>query len=185
LLIEAYPVEVVGLPFGDYSIRGFHDLSNPGFVAERKSTSDLIGSLTHDRTRFLRECEGLRRYRFATILIEGHREDIERHGYRSLATPRSVLASLDCIEVRCGIHIAWCGSAEGAARRLEGLVRQFVRGIEKDYRRLIVGGEKTEQGPHVAPTKGVQIFDSFGNPYVAPDVAEEADQRAVGAASGP
>ena len=136
LAIEAYPVEVAGLPAGDYGIKGFSDWTNPQFAIERKSIADLVGSLTSGRARFMREIERLRRFRFAAILIEGVRDEIELHSYRSLATPQSILASLDAIEVRTGVHVIWAGTAEGAARRLEGLVRQFVRGVEKDFKRL-------------------------------------------------
>ena len=60
--------------------------------------------------------------------------------YRSRATPKSLLASLAAIEVRMGIHILWCGDSDGAARRVEGLVRQFARGILKDAKRLEAEG---------------------------------------------
>ena len=139
LRIEAYPVEVAGLPAGDYGIRNFSDWTNPAFIVERKSLQDLVGSLTGGRKRFMREIERLRRFRFAAILIEGTRDSIELHSYRGQATPQSLLASLDAIEVRTGVHVLWAGTPEGAARRLEGLVRQFVRGVAKDYKRLTAG----------------------------------------------
>jgi len=59
------------------------------------------------------------------------------HSYRSAANPVSILASTDALIVRAGIHVFWCGTPAGAARQLEGLVRQFVRGVEKDYKRLV------------------------------------------------
>ena len=134
--IRAYPAEAAGLPAGDYGIKGFSDWANPAFIVERKSIQDLVGSLTGGRKRFMAEVERLRRFRFAAILIEATREEVELHSYRGMATPQSILASLDAIEVRTGVHVIWAGSPEGAARRLEGLVRQFVRGVEKDYKRL-------------------------------------------------
>jgi ERCC4-type nuclease len=134
--ITAYPVVVATLSAGDYSVAGFHDFSNPGFIVERKSIPDLIASLTRERKRFWKEVEALRRFRFAALLIEGTRDQVEMQNYRGLATPAAILASLDAIEVRAGIHILWASDAEGAARRLEGLVRQFCRGIEKDWKRL-------------------------------------------------
>ena len=139
LRIQAYPVEIVGLPVGDYGIRGFSDWSNPRFINERKTLNDLIGSLTSGHKRFMAEIEKLRQFTFAAILVEGLREQIEAGDYRSRATPQSILAMLDAIEVRTGIHVVWCGTADEAARRLEAFVRQFVRGIEKDARRLEAG----------------------------------------------
>jgi len=134
--ITAYPVEIATLPVGDYGVRGFSDWSNPAFIVERKSLGDLIGSLTFGRERFWKELEKMRQFRFAALVIEADRTDIEQHVYRSAATPESVFQSLTAIMVRCGIHVVFCGDAEGAARMVESLVRQFVRGIERDVARL-------------------------------------------------
>jgi len=136
LPIRAYPVEREGLPVGDYSIRGFHDWSNPAFAVERKSLNDLIGSLTFGRERFWKELEKLRQFRFAALVIEADRTDIEQHTYRSAATPESVFQSLTAIMVRCNIHVVFCGDADGAARMVESMVRQFARKIAKDADRL-------------------------------------------------
>jgi ERCC4-type nuclease len=136
LKITAYPIETATLPVGDYGIRGFSDWQNPRFIVERKSVADLVGSLTQGRERFMKEVELLRRFQFAAIVIEGMEADVERGEYQSKATPQSILASLNAIQVRAGVHLLWCGSPLGAARRVEILVRQFVRGVEKDYKRL-------------------------------------------------
>lgn len=136
LRIEGYPVEVGTLPVGDYGIRGFSDWNNPAFIIERKTLDDLIGSLTQGRARFMREIEKMRQFRFRGLLIEAECSDVSNHSYRSQAAPAAILASLDALCVRAGIHIFWCGDTTGAARQLEGLVRQFIRGIEKDYGRL-------------------------------------------------
>jgi ERCC4-type nuclease len=136
LEIVAYPVEVVGLPCGDYGIKGFSDWNNPAFAVERKSLNDLIGSLTTGRDRFMREVEKLREFRFRCLLIEAVRGEVEMGQYRSAATPASILGSLAALQVRAGLHVIWAGSPEGAACELERLVRCFVHGVEKDYRRL-------------------------------------------------
>jgi ERCC4-type nuclease len=138
LEITAYPVEAATLPVGDYGVKGFSDWTNPKFIVERKSVADLVGSLTQGRERFMKEVELLRRFQFAAIVVEGAEGDVERGDYQSKATPQSILASLDAIIVRTNIHVFWCGTPAGAARKVEGLVRQFVRGIEKDYRKLAV-----------------------------------------------
>ena len=80
LTIRRYAVEVCKLDFGDYGIKGHSDLNNPAFIVERKSLSDLIGSLTSGRDRFFREVEGLRRFRFAGLVIEAERSDVESSG---------------------------------------------------------------------------------------------------------
>ncbi len=143
LEIAAYSVEATTLPVGDYGIRGFSDWKNPRFIVERKSLDDLVGSLTQGRDRFMKEVELLRRFQFAAIVVEGTEADVERGDYQSRATPQSILASLDAIAVRTNIHVFWCGTPAGAARKVEGLVRQFVRGIEKDYRNLTATAKAT------------------------------------------
>lgn len=136
LEIRAYPTITAKLDAGDYGIAGFSTMDAPRFAVERKSLQDLIGSLTAGRERFLRECERLRIFGFAGLLIEAERVQVEIGDFRSAATPRSILASLDAIMVRYGIHVLWCRDHAGAARRLEGLVRQFCRGVEKEHTAL-------------------------------------------------
>lgn len=144
--IRAYPVEVVGLPVGDYGIKGFSGWENPQFIIERKSLSDLIGSLTQGRERFLREVEKLREFRFAAIVIEAYESEILRWDYESKATPQSILQSLAAIQVRAGVHVIWAMDRPGAVTALEQLVRQFCRGVEKDYRRLLKACETMTTG---------------------------------------
>ena len=105
----------------------------PGLVVERKSISDLIGSLTAGRSRLMREIERMKPFRFRAIIIEGTRAEIERGDYLSVARPESILQSLAAIEVRHNIHIAWGGTPDGCARIVERWCRQFARGIERDY----------------------------------------------------
>jgi len=145
LAIEAFSVKRVGLPVGDYGILGFSDWSRPAFICERKGIDDLVGGLTAGRERFMREVEKMRAFQFRALLIEARREQVELGHYVSSATPQSILATLDALAVRAGLHIFWCDDPEGAARQLEGLVRQFVRGIEKAYRALLAN--RAEDGP--------------------------------------
>ena len=135
-----YRTERAMLPVADYGLKGFSDWTRPAFIVERKSVPDLIGSLTSGRARFMREIEKLRQFRFAGIVIEGERETVAAGEYGSRATPQSIMASLDAVAVRANIHVFWCGNAAGAARQIEGLVRQFVRGIEKDHKALTTAG---------------------------------------------
>ena len=64
------------------------------------------------------------------------RDQVVTGQYVSEANPNSVLATLDAIVVRAGIHLIWCDGRRGMADQLESLVRQFIRGIEKDITRL-------------------------------------------------
>ncbi len=131
-----YPVEIVGLPCGDYGVRGFSDWGNPAFIVERKSLDDLIGSLTSGRERFWKECLKLRQFAFRAILIEAYPGEVEMHQYRSRCLPQSVFGSLAALQVRMGLHVIWAGDRDRAARELERLVRVFCSGISKDWKRL-------------------------------------------------
>jgi ERCC4-type nuclease len=140
LFFGDHQVEVVKLDVGDYGLRGFSDWLNPAFICERKSVDDLVHSLIKDQERFWKEVLKMRQFRFAAILVECCRERVAEGGYVSAAKPQCVLAMLDAIIVRCGIHVFWCGSPEGAAAQFLSLARQFCRGIEKDAKKLEVGG---------------------------------------------
>ena len=77
LPVTAYPVETVGLPCGDYGLRGFSDWTCPQFIVERKTLDDLVQSLTHDRDRFDREVMKMRQFGFRALLIEGLQREVE------------------------------------------------------------------------------------------------------------
>ncbi|MCG3198532.1 MAG: ERCC4 domain-containing protein [Candidatus Omnitrophica bacterium] len=145
LKISAYPVVVQKLVVGDYGILGFSDLVNPAFIVERKSLDDLVVSLTTERGRFMTEVQTMRRFRFAAVLVEGLPSDVWEKRYRSDATPQSVMASVDCLMVRCGIHMIWSLAELSAARQFERLVRAFVGGVIRDHR-LLFGNKIAEAG---------------------------------------
>jgi len=135
--IDTYPVEVVGLPVGDYGVRGFSDWVNPRFIVERKSLADLVQSLTWERERFWKEIEKMNQFRFRCLIVEADRADMENGCYGSRANPHAIIQSVLALQVRCNVHVVWAGTPEGAARLFQGLVRQFVRGIEKEHWRLL------------------------------------------------
>lgn len=102
------------LDAGDYSVRGFSHL----FIAERKSLSDLVQTLSHGRERFESELDLLQQYKWPIILIEARQDEAEIGAYRSMMLPHAVMGSLDAIWMRWGVVARWCGDAAGAARQL-------------------------------------------------------------------
>ena len=83
LFKSSYLIE--GLPVGDYSIAGLQDR----IAIERKSLSDLVGSLTHGRERFERELAKARSYQFFAVVVEGSASAILRGEFgRSQANPQ-------------------------------------------------------------------------------------------------
>lgn len=138
------PVIYDKLPAGDYGLLGFSDLTNPAFTIELKSLPDLCRSLGKDRDRFFREIELMRPFRFRALVIETSEAVIEGWEYPSLIDPHSLLASLDAMSVRAGVHVYWCGETSGAVEKVEALSKQFLKGIEKDFARL--GDKKIKKG---------------------------------------
>ena len=136
LFFPEHEILVEKLDVGDYGIVGCSDWDNPQFIVERKSKGDLIGSLTQGRERFWREVLKLRQFNFAAIVVEAHLSEIQGQDYRSQATPQSIIQSLYAIAVRADVHVFWCGGPSGAADCVSGLVRQYVRGIEKQMKAL-------------------------------------------------
>ena len=136
LCVSTYPMERTTLAVGDYGLAGFSTWDRPEFIVERKALDDLVGSLTKGRARFWRELQKMRAFQFAALLIEATPDEVELHRYRSRATPQSIMASLAAVQVRLGVHIVWGGDPADCATWLEGAVRQFARGREKDFAAL-------------------------------------------------
>ena len=133
LHFEHYQTEAATLTTGDYSIKGMES----AFSIERKSTPDLIASLTRDRDRFTRELERLRGYRFKRLLIEGTIDQIRMHDYRSLATPAAVLGSLNALEVRFNIPVVFAGTRIHAAELIEQWAFYYLREQVKHAQSII------------------------------------------------
>ncbi len=84
------PSMVAALPVGDYSLEGMEGQ----FSIERKELGDLIGCVTHDRERFIRELERAEKLKTFYLLIEADLSEIEAGEYRSNAKPESIIGSL-------------------------------------------------------------------------------------------
>lgn len=83
--------EVRGIQSGDYSLDGYADR----VAVERKSVSDLYGTVGKGRNRFVRELERLAAMEFAAVVIEGDwTEILHRPPPRSKLSPRTVYRSV-------------------------------------------------------------------------------------------
>lgn len=111
------------LDAGDYSVRGYSSV----FIAERKSLSDLVQTLSHGRERFESELDLLAQYRWPVILVEANQTEAEIGAYRSMMLPHAVTGSLDAIWMRWGVPTFWCGDAAGAARKLAWFAHRLHR----------------------------------------------------------
>lgn len=82
---------VAGLASGDYSIEGFENR----VAVERKSLSDLFGTLGNGRERFERELQRLSAMEFAAVVIEaGWSSIIGSPPPQSKLTPKTVFRSV-------------------------------------------------------------------------------------------
>jgi len=114
LAFHRLPSRAGTLTQGDYSIAGLES----DFAIERKSISDLVGSLTSGRERFMREIDRLRGCPFARLLIVGTEHDIASHRYRSNASPKAIINSLHAIESR-GLPVVFADNPAKAATLVE------------------------------------------------------------------
>lgn len=95
----------VALETGDYSVAGMESV----IALERKSLPDLLMTLSHNRSRFIRECERMMDYPHRAILIEASYEEVKSPyaGEFSQAHPNGISGSLDAIEARFHIPIIY------------------------------------------------------------------------------
>ncbi len=122
-----------GLSTGDYSVVGLED----DFTVERKSLSDLYGSLTSGRERFSRELQRMRAFSFARLLIVGSVHEIEQGAARHRGmNPKSVIHSLHAIEAR-GVPVVFAQSPAAAAALVEGWAFWRAREHLKNTSQLI------------------------------------------------
>ena len=128
-------VEVRKLEVGDYSLAGLEDK----VVVERKTLGDLLGSITHDRERFIKELRQLRAFSLAALVVEASWSEILLKQYRNAVHPNAVLGSLMAFVVKYGVVPILAGDHVVGAQLTERLLLNFARLVERDYRALAGG----------------------------------------------
>ena len=103
------------LDTGDYSVRGLEEV----FAVERKSMADLVGSLTRERARFMREMHRLRGFQFARLLIVGTEMELMQLVSMGRANLAQVEHSLLAISIRYGVPAVRVDSPERGALMVE------------------------------------------------------------------
>lgn len=93
------------LSVGDYSVQGMEKI----LALERKTLSDLVTTLIHERPRFFKMCEKLSQYRWRALIIEASYEDIKSpyDDDFTVAHPNAVSGTLDALEARFGIPVIY------------------------------------------------------------------------------
>lgn len=105
---------VATLETGDYSIEGMESL----VCLERKSLSDLVGTLMHGRQRFFRELERMQAFRHRAILVEATYDDVKSpytFAAGIQAHPNGVAGSLDALEIKFGVPVIYTSQSRELA----------------------------------------------------------------------
>ena len=126
-------VEVRTLGVGDYSLKGFTER----IVIERKSMSDLMGSMTHGRERFKRELRRMQSYNLAVLVVEGSWQDIILGNYRSRMSPASAVGTIVSFIWKYGVMPVLAGTREHAALVAETILRQYAENIVRRHKLLV------------------------------------------------
>ena len=103
------------LQSGDYSVKGLEDV----FAVERKSMSDLAGSLRSGRDRFMRELHRLRGFTFARLLVVGTAQELSVLIARGRVSLDMLEHSLLSIEQRFGVPVVRVDTPAAGALMVE------------------------------------------------------------------
>lgn len=126
LLFPDDEVRVVTLATGDYSIMCNGVDFRDRVACERKSLSDLFGTVGSGRARFEKEIQRLAALERAAIVIEATMQDVIAGAPFSQMNPRSVMGSLLSWYARYGIAPIFAGSRELAAATVRKILIKFT-----------------------------------------------------------
>lgn len=100
---------------GDYSVIFLQE----EFAVERKSMMDLVGSLTRERARFMREMHRMRGFRSRYLLIVGTMQELYTIFEQRNVTMRMIQNSLSAIQERYGVQVCRVDSPAKGALKVE------------------------------------------------------------------
>ena len=115
---DGVTVERVTLSEGDYTTRALYGSAR----IERKSESDLLGSLTRGRERLEREADRLRKFPFRCIVVEGSFASCARG---SGMTETSLLGSVASLHARWEIPTVFLDSPATVGAYIAGVLRRL------------------------------------------------------------
>jgi ERCC4-type nuclease len=112
-------VKVEKLNVGDYGAE-FGDGHRPPLVFERKSISDLYGTLTHGYERFRREIDrAANTATELTIIVEGSLTRTRLGTDYGSRTPESLIYQLFYIGAKYGVRTVFCNSPDEVSTYIE------------------------------------------------------------------
>lgn len=130
---ENIQTETAALSVGDYSIKGLEDQ----ITIERKSLSDLLGSITGGRERFTKELRQLRAFRFAALVIESDWMRIVTGAYPQDVSVNAIIGSLMAFSIKYGVVPIMAGDHHAGGLLTERLLLNFARIVESDHKKLV------------------------------------------------
>jgi len=118
-------VERRRLRTGDYSVAGYE----PFVLIERKSLQDLVGTLTRDRERFMREIyDRAPFYAVRHLVVEAAWQEISAPYSFSMANPRAIVNSLYSLTMPpTSLHVFASQSRALIAWHIVNVAVNFVR----------------------------------------------------------
>ena len=126
-------VERATLATADYSLQGLETIVG----IERKSESDLLGSLTQGRDRFERELARLRSYQLRAVVCETSWLLLARGEYRSRMPPHACLQSIIGLSLRYETPFLLVETQEAAAYTVFHLFRHFLKQRTEELQALL------------------------------------------------
>lgn len=132
-------VEQGALSVGDYSVKGCEAL----VAVERKSLSDLVGCLSHDRPRFARELERGRGLESFAVVVEADWLTLAKGEYRSQLRPHSACQSVAAFMARLRVPFWFCGTRGAAEYCCWSFLKQYAEGKRKQLKaveKALAGG---------------------------------------------
>jgi len=120
----------IALPTGDYSIAGLES----AVCIERKSLSDLFGSVGRERDRFEREFQRMAEMQWSAIVVESHESDIELRPPRGTKIlPSTILGTIESWSIRYSrTHWFFPGDRRRAEIRTYRLLARFWESVSRD-----------------------------------------------------
>lgn len=119
--------EKATLRTADYSVRGPDFDLRDVVLIERKSVSDLVGSLGTGRERFEREMARITKVRWRFLVVEGEMREVAAGTPYSGLTPKQIVSPLLAWPFKYGIHVIAAPDRAWAARMVEMLLWHAAR----------------------------------------------------------
>ena len=116
------------LETGDYTTEGVNA------AIERKTPSDFLNSITHDRDRFEAECERAEAFdKEMIILVEAPRSYFEEGEYHRDVHPNSVIGTVDAWSDRYNVRFVFAKNRQTARQFAKETLQRWQGGTVSKY----------------------------------------------------